>query len=116
MLKISLDEAYVFDLLSIYQVKINNSTDENRIKLLESYTNLSNEIINQIGGDLFKSIIDSVEYQDLVNSNQYVFDLVGRANETELSKITADANFERYNKKIILQNKFFKNKLTEVKI
>jgi hypothetical protein len=116
MLKISLDEAYVFDLLSINQVKINNSVDENKLKLLESYTKLSNEIISQIGGDLFKLIIDSVEYQDLVNSNQYVFDLVDRADENELSKITADANFDRYLKKITLQNKFFKNNLTEIKL
>jgi hypothetical protein len=116
MLKVSLDEAYVFDLLSIYQVKINNSLDEKKVKLVESHKQLSLEIINQIGEVLFYEIIKSDEYQGLIFSNQNVFDLVGRANENELSKITANANFDRYEKKIILQNKFFKNKLTEVKI
>ena len=116
MLKISLDEAYVFDLLSIYKVKIDNSSDHKKIKLIESYQLLSTEIINQIGQKLFDEIINSIDYKDLIFSNQNVFDLVDRADESELSKITADANFNRYMKKISLQNKFFKNKLTEVKI
>jgi hypothetical protein len=52
----------------------------------------------------------------LVNINQIVFDLVDRANETQLSKLTADANYQRYIKKIELQNEFFKNMITEIKL
>lgn len=116
MLKVSLDEAYVFDLLSIYQVKIDNSLGDKKIKLLESYNTLSSEIINQIGQKLYNNIIKSAEYNDLILSNQNVFNLVVKADESELSKMTASANFDRYNKKIILQNKFFENNITEVKI
>jgi hypothetical protein len=116
MLKISLDEAYVFDLLSIYSVKIENSFDSKKIKLLKSYKLLSSEIINQIGQKLFDEILVSDEYKNLISSNQNVFNLVGKSNESELSKITADANYDRYTKKIILQNKFFKDTLTEIKI
>jgi hypothetical protein len=117
MLKISLDEAYVFDLLSIYHVKLENTS--NKIKynsILNSFNNLSEEIRSQIGSTLFKTIMESDEYIQLKISNQKVFKLVDRAGESELSKITAEANYERYIKKNKLQNKFFKNELTEIKI
>lgn len=116
MLKISLDEAYVFDLLSIYQVKINNAQDQKLDQLKKTYDILSNEIIDQIGQELFLKIISSIEYHELIKINQIVFNLVDRANETQLSKLTADANYQRYIKKIELQNEFFKNTITEVKL
>lgn len=116
MLKISLDEAYVFDLLSITQVKLEKSNSEKKVKLKKSFDQLSNEIVEQIGYELFNKIIRSEEYYYLKKANEIVFDLVDRANESEISKITADANYERYLKKITLQNKFFKNELIEVKL
>jgi hypothetical protein len=116
MLKISLDEAYVFDLLSINHVKIMNSSGDKKTKLIESYKLLSSEIINQIGQNLYDEILESDEYKNLISSNENVFNLVDRSNETELSKMTADANFDRYIKKNALQNKFFKNNLTEIKL
>jgi len=116
MLKISLDEAYVFDLLAIYATKINNSEGEKKEISLQSFHNLSDEIIEQIGYPLYEDILRSDEYKGLLDANQNVFTLVDRAGETELSKITADANYERYLKKVALQTKFFTNTLTEVKI
>jgi len=117
MIKISLDESYVFDLLSIYEVKLNNSSDlEKKTKLQQSYDALSEEIVDDIGVDLFTAIINSVEYIELRKSNELVFELVDRAGETELSKTTADANYTRYLNKVSLQHKFFQNTLTEVKL
>ena len=116
MLKISLDEAYVFDILTIYQVKIDNATGENKEKTLKASSELGNEIISQIGQDLFIQILLSKEYKNLLNSNKIVFNLVDRKNESEISKLTADANYDRYLKKIELQKKFFNNELIEVKI
>jgi hypothetical protein len=116
MLKISLDEAYVFDLLSIYQVKIDKSHGHKRDALKKSEKIITDEIISQIGNDLYNEIILSKEYDELKQSNRNVFDLVDRANETELSKLTADANYDRYEKKMMLQSKFFQEKLNEVKI
>jgi hypothetical protein len=117
MIKISLDESYVFDLLSINEVKLESTNDLNKKTILQnSYNSLKTEIIDSIGSDLFIEIIDSKEYLDLKMSNKHVFDLVDRANETELSKLTADANYQRYLNKMSLQNKFFITKLTEVKI
>ncbi len=116
MIKISLDEAYVFDLLSIYEVKFENSSDEKKEIINKSIMILSNEIKEQIGDLLFEIIIKSSEYISLKQSNREVFKLVDRANETELSKLTADANYKRYVEKTKLQHKFFDNKLTEIKI
>jgi len=116
MIKISLDEAYVYDILSIYAVKIENSEGEKKEKSLESFNKLSEEIQNQIGITKHHSIINSSAYFDLKQANKEVFDLVDRAGETYLSKLTADANYKRYTKKVELQNKFFDNQITEVKI
>lgn len=116
MIKISLDEAYVYDILSIYAVKIENSEGEKKEKSLDSFNKLSEEIIEQIGIDKHHSIINSTAYFDLKQANKEVFDLVDRAGETYLSKLTAEANYKRYIKKIELQNKFFNTEITEVKI
>jgi len=116
MIKVSLDEAYVFDLLSIYAVKIDNSDGDKKKQSLKNYNLLSNEILEEIGVDKFTDIILSDEYKELKDSNQIVFDLVDRASENKLAKKTADANYDRYIKKIKLQNKFFKTSISEVKI
>jgi hypothetical protein len=117
MIKISLDESYVFDLLSIYEVKIDYSTDlDKKTKLQQSYDLLKSEITDTIGNKLVVDILASDEYAQLKQSNQIVFELVDRANETELSKLTADANYMRYLNKVSLQNKFFNTIVTEVKI
>jgi hypothetical protein len=116
MIKISLDEAYVYDILSIYAVKIENSKGENKQKSLDSFNKLSEEIQNQIGIAKHHSIINSTSYFDLKHANKEVFDLVDRAGETSLSKQTAEANYKRYTKKIELQTKFFQNEISEVKI
>lgn len=117
MIRISLDESYVFDLLSIYEVKIESANDlTKKNKLQQSYNLLELEIVESIGKKLFNEIISSKEYSDLKFTNKIVFDLVDRAHESELSKLTSDANYTRYLHKIELQQKFFENLVTEVKI
>ena len=116
MIKISLDEAYVFDLLSIYAVKIDNSEGDKKKQNLKNYELLAKEIQNEIGVAKFSQIIFSDEFKALKDANQIVFELVDRAKENKLAKATADANYERYIKKIELQQKFFETKITEVKI
>ena len=116
MIKISLDEAYVFDLLSIFQVKINNFTGEKLEKTIQTMSDLVVEITEQIGKELYEEIINSVHYKELVDANQYVFDLVDQSKENDnLAKITDDANYARHTKKMALQKHFFKNDLTEFK-
>ena len=116
MLKISLDEAYVFDLLAINEVKMANSTGDKRQSLINSYSKLADEIQSQIGKELFDQIVKSVQYLELKIANEKVFKLVDRASEEELANITYQANHERYIKKTDLQSKFFSEKLTEVKV
>ena len=116
MIKISLDEAYVFDLLSIFQVKINNFTGEKLEKTIQTMSDLIEEIVDQVGKDLYNQIIDSSYYEELVDANQYVFDLVDQSKENDqLAKITDDANYARHVKKMALQKHFFNNELTEFK-
>jgi len=116
MIRISLDESYVFDLLSIYEVKLSMSTGKKREQILKSLIKLRIEIIDQIGSKLFNEIIASLEYTLLQSANKLVFDLVDRAHETKLSKETADANYQRYIRKSELQTKFFTSDMMEVKL
>jgi predicted CopG family antitoxin len=116
MLSITLDEAYVFDILSIHEVKIHKSGGEKRDSLIQTREALAKEISNQIGEQTFSEIISSEVYGELKKANSEVFDLVDRASESELAKLTAEANYKRYIKKTELQSTFFNNQLSEVKI
>lgn len=118
MIKISLDEAYVFDLLSILDLKTAKSIGkEDKQKHIENYNNLHDEISEQITDLKMHQIIKSQEYKDLVDINTKVFDLVDLGKEQEgLARTTAMANYDRFILKNKLQNKFFKNPLKEVKI
>jgi hypothetical protein len=118
MIKISLDEAYVFDLLSILDLKRTKSTKkEDNKKHIENYNTLYGEISEQITDIKMYQIIKSKEYKSLVEINTKVFDLVDLGKEKDgLAKTTALANYDRFILKNKLQKKFFKNPLKEVKI
>ena len=118
MIKISLDEAYVFDLLSILDLKRNKSAKkEDNQKHIENYNILYDEISEQITDIKMHQIIKSQEYKDLIDINTKVFDLVDLGKEQEgLTRITAMANYDRFILKNKLQKKFFQNPLKEVKI
>jgi hypothetical protein len=118
MIKISLDEAYVFDLLSILDLKKAKSIGkEDNQKHIENYNILHDEISEQITDLKMHQIIKSQEYRDLVDINTKVFDLVDLGKEQEgLARTTAMANYDRFILKNKLQKKFFKNPLKEVKI
>lgn len=116
MLKISVDEAYVFDMLSVFDVKLRNLDGEKLLKTIEKYSDMKEEVIDQIGKDKYDQIVSSLEYQKMVYANQRVFELIDESkNDTGLAKITDDANYERHVAKMALQNRFFETELTEVK-
>ena len=116
MIKISLDEAYVFDYLSILEVKISQATDIKKSELSRAFAETKHEVIKSIGSNLYDTIVNSYEYNQLIDCNKKIFLLVDRANECELSKLTADSNYERYLLKTKLQEKFFQKKLLETKL
>ena len=116
MLKISVDEAYVFDMLSVFDVKLRNLDGEKLSKTIEKYSDMREEVIDQIGKDKYDQIVSSSEYQKMVYANQRVFELIDESkNDTGLAKITDDANYERHVAKMALQKRFFDTELTEVK-
>jgi hypothetical protein len=116
MLKISLDEAYVFDMLSVFDVKIKKLDGEKLLKTIEKYSNMAEEVIDGIGKDKYEEIIASKEYLAMVKANMRVFELIDESkNDDGLAKITDDANYDRHIAKMALQNRFFENELTEVK-
>jgi hypothetical protein len=116
MIKISLDEAYVFDILSIYEVKVSKFLGQKLETTLESMSKLIIEIKEQIGDDLYDQIIKSKVYAGLLEANRNVFDLVDDASKSDgLAKMVDQANYERYIFKSNLQNEFFSTNITEVK-
>lgn len=116
MLKISLDEGYVFDILSIYQVKLGFLFEEKYTVTENAYKCMSDEIISQIGDEKFQEILQSDEFLNLLESNKNVFQLVDIAQNGEgLAKLVQDGNHDRYICKTKLQQKFFNNNISEIK-
>ncbi len=108
------DWGYVFDYLSILELKYNKDDSElNRINYRECWHNTR----KQTGNDLFAEITKSKEYNDLYSANLKTFDLVALAknNLCHASEVDA-ANYNRFLCKKALQEKFFTEVLSEVKI
>jgi hypothetical protein len=109
MINLKVDEAYAFDYLSILYIKKNNSK-ECYNTWFDCYNSLSNQIPN------FFEIVNSIEYNNLLEANLITFDAVEKARYGDISaKEVDDANMLRYKRKIELQNKFFTSKVKEFK-
>lgn len=112
---ITLPEGYIFDILSIYQVKVIKS-NENSIHL-NNFSNLLNEITSQIGNQKVADIIGSKEYDDLCQANLETFDLVDAVKTSPcLGKEVDASNYKRFLAKKALQEKWFDSNYSEVKI
>lgn len=115
MIAISLDESYVFDILTIYQIKELKSP-ENSIHS-ENFNKLYSEISSQIGKEKIDLILDSEEYLNLLKANTDTFNLVDAVKTNPcLGKEVDQSNYNRYQKKVALQEKFFESKIRETKI
>ena len=109
MINLEVDEAYAFDYLSILFIKKNKSKDCYET-WLNCYNSLSNQLLN------FLDIINSTEYNNLLEANLITFDAVEKARYSNISaKEVDEANMLRYQRKIELQNKFFPSKVKEFK-
>jgi hypothetical protein len=112
MINLKVDEAYAFDFLSILEIKSRKNP-----LLRTSYLECRYHIANQLSEKLFKDIIISNEYLELLETNQKTFEAVDKAKLNLIdAKYVDECNYERYLKKQALQNKFFKTKLEETKI
>lgn len=116
MINLEVSEGYAFDYLSILAVKLikNPDNDFNRINYSDCLMNLRENIANN---ELFNKIIDSKEFDDLIKVNTKLFDLVSLAkNDLCFASAVDKEVFNRYLAKVALQNKFFSESLSEVKI
>jgi hypothetical protein len=112
MIKISVDEAYAFDILTILYIKKNNTMADTN-----NYEKMIDEIRNQVGDSKFYEILMSPEYKNLLTANKLVYDYVDKIRNGEKldAKEVDDANMLRYKYKKDLQIKYFGNNVTEQK-
>lgn len=113
MINLLVDEAYAFDFISVLDIKKNNSEkDQKNFDITCEY------IKSQIGEQLFKNIINSQTYNEMVEANKIIYNLIDdiRIHHVNMdAKIVDDANNQRFFLKKKLQEKFFNDNLTESK-
>ena len=111
MINLLVDEAYSFDFLRIFYIKINNIDLK-----LKAWSECKDYIKDQIT-DKFNKIIRSKEYKTLLKANQKTFKAVDKAKMDKIKASYVDScNYERYLAKKALQEKFFSTFLKETKI
>jgi hypothetical protein len=119
MVKISVDEGYAFDILSIFQVKIHNCTDPIKIETSKrGFSVLYEELKAQLGQEKLSEIINSSEYDELYTENQTTFVLVDAIRASDENSIGKDIdlnNLRRFECKRKLHNKFFDSQMLETK-
>lgn len=113
MINLNVDEGYAFDYLSILEVKFQNI---NSLETSKSFDSCKSFLKSQMSPDLFDLIYESKEYNECKVANQLTFDAVEKARYGNISaKEVDDCNMRRYNAKINLQKRFFKNEVSECK-
>ncbi len=114
MIKILTSEAYAFDYLSILEVKRNKNKTELNIN---NYQNCYDFIKKQLDTNMFNDIMISKEYNDLYSANLNTFNAVDLVKNDSILGSTVDSyNYARYLAKVALQERFFPEPLSEVKI
>lgn len=102
---IPVDPGYMFDFLSIYQVK---SSKVLSLININNFVTTSDHIKKQITDELFEKIINSSEYINLYEINERLFNLVDAVKKDPcLGKQLDDEVYNRYLAKKSLQEKFF---------
>ena len=118
MIKVSVDEAYAYDMLAILTVKEEAApSDESAI----NRESLWIDILLEVGGDIHAAVMASPEYQRMIEVNQQLFSTIDALKVPMLARDAgADIdrlNYQRYLAKRALQEKFFPNTpLTERKV
>ena len=112
MIKMTVDEAYVFDYYSILQLKYENKyIPKNLLELTKE------DLASQLGEERFDVIVKSEEFLDLLAANRLTFEAVDKAKTDEVPASYVDkCNYQRMLAKKALQGKFFPTGLTETKI
>jgi hypothetical protein len=111
MINLLVDEGFVFDYLSILEIKSEKNGDKRNYNLCKEM------IISQIGLYEFLEIEASQEYKELKETNLNTFNLVDAVKNNPCLGAEIDkSNYKRFIKKQALQKKFFNSIGNEVKI
>ena len=112
-IKVLMDAVLCYDILSIYEVKLDNSTDlDIRNKLENQIEELEKQLNETLGYDRAKEIYTSEQYDKLYQANKKIFDEVQKSKDNEAQKL----NKERFEAKKELNKVFFNEELGEIKI
>jgi len=112
MVNLLVDEAFAFDYIAILKLKADKGYID-RVDIQKSFDHLE----EQIGSDLFKTILESDQFRHLYEANSVTFDAVDAAKEDKMLASEVDkTNYFRMLAKTELQERFFDTKLQEVKI
>lgn len=113
MVSILVDEAYAFDYLAILLIKYDFSKNELILTKAEECTE---HIQSQIGKKKMEEILSSDEFKKLLDANKETFAWVDKAKTDSCKASDVDkSNYERCKARNALQEKFFSNKISEVK-
>ena len=113
MLTILVDEAYAFDYLAILLIKYDFSKNE---LILTKAEECMAHIKSQIGTKKMEEILSSDEFKKLLDANKKTFEWVDKAKTDSCKASDVDkSNYERCKARNALQEKFFTNKISEVK-
>ena len=113
MVTILVDEAYAFDYLAILEIKYEYSKKQS---ILDKVLECRKHIEDQLGSSFFKEIVSSSEYQEVIKANKETFAWVDKAKTDSCKASDVDkSNYERCKARNALQEKFFSNKISEVK-
>lgn len=113
MINLLVDEAYAFDFISVLDIKKNNSSKDQ-----ENFDITCDYIRSQVGHELFDLIINSQIYNEMIEANKVIYDLIDDIRVRHIimdAKIVDDANNQRFFLKKKLQENFFNDNLTESK-
>lgn len=112
MINIKVDEAYAYDYLAILDVKKKKNLNNSAKVFNECFLNIE----KQVGDSLHAQIINSKEYENLLNANLQTFEGVEKARYGLISAKELDNyNMQRYICKKELQKKFFNSEVLEQK-
>lgn len=112
MINLKVDEAYAFDYLSILEVK------ESYLGSQVLYGGVARALKHEVGAKKYNDVINSKEYRALYEANDKIFWMLEQLRTSNYSidaRLIDNLNMERFKVKKALQEKFFENKITEVK-
>lgn len=113
LIKVEVDEAAAFDMLSILEIKSKKTENSNL-----QFINALNSIVLQLGLHKTNTVLESDLYKELLKANKLVFNYVDLLNDGYYipGLIVHLANMRRYSIKTKIQKMYFSSGLSEEKI